>query len=259
VPELQPLPGYEPPEDLRSAIDNDWRPGKRRQPPPRQEPVFREPEGDEYEDEESGFSRFARGVSGFLSFGLYAALAAAAALVYVNLHLDQPHNTSRQVAEVAPVSSSAAASSESSASAAPVLGLSSAPGASSDVLVGDVASSEDLQLRQVGPSTIFAAPEAAASSASFETVAAASSGEASSEALASAASSEVPVQLLPDNLLDPSALSQPELGAASEQPPASAVMPFTVPPLMAAERAQPSPGPRAVSSSSSELSPSTGL
>src|SRR3569623_1517373 len=59
-------------------------PIRRRSDPPRQKSVFVEPD-DEYEDEESGFSRFARGFSSVLSFGLYAALAGAAVLIFWNL------------------------------------------------------------------------------------------------------------------------------------------------------------------------------
>lgn len=261
VPPLEPLPGFEAAEDLRASADGDWRPGKRRPPPPRQEPVFREPERDDDYEEESGFSRFARGVSGLLSFGLYAALAGAAALIYVNIRLDQPtHNTARQVAEVAPVSSSSAPSSaSSSALAAPVLSSVSPPDESSI----DEASVGDLALRQVGPGTIFAAPEQAASSASFEpVVAAASSAEPSSSAEASDISSEVPEQLIPDNLLDPLASSSSALdgGAASEPLSADAgpIIPFTMPAAMAAERAQPSPGPSSVASTPRQ-SDDTGL
>ena len=72
-----------------SGDANDWRPGKRRPPPPRQKSMFRDPDGeddeDEGEEEESGFSRIVRGLSGVLSFGLYAALAAAAVLIVWNL------------------------------------------------------------------------------------------------------------------------------------------------------------------------------
>lgn len=68
--------------DGRDRPPVDWTPGKRRAPPPRQKPMFRPPEDDEYE--ESGFSRLARGVSSVLSFGLYAAVGAALLLVFWN-------------------------------------------------------------------------------------------------------------------------------------------------------------------------------
>jgi hypothetical protein len=72
-------------------------PVRRRVEPPRQKPVFRDIE-DEYDDEESGFSRVARGVSSVLSFGLYAALAAAAVLIFWNLRpADIPKNTATKI------------------------------------------------------------------------------------------------------------------------------------------------------------------
>ena len=78
-----PQPALRDLDDQHRASD-DWRPGARR-PPPRQAPMFRQPD-DEYEDdEESGFSRFARLSSGVLSFGLYAGLAGAAVLVFWSL------------------------------------------------------------------------------------------------------------------------------------------------------------------------------
>jgi hypothetical protein len=71
-------------------------PVRRRVEPPRQKPVFRDIE-DEYDDE-SGFSRVARGVSSVLSFGLYAALAAAAVLIFWNLRpADTPKNTATKI------------------------------------------------------------------------------------------------------------------------------------------------------------------
>ena len=85
--EARPEPG------VRSAFDDDrlrpqngdWNPRRRQPPPPRAKPAFR-PIEDEYEDDEpSGFSRFALGMSSVLSFGLYAALAGAAVLIVWNL------------------------------------------------------------------------------------------------------------------------------------------------------------------------------
>ncbi len=61
-------------DDRRAPADDDWNPRRRAPPPPRTKPPFR-PIEDEYDDEPSGFSRFALGLSSVLSFGLYAALA----------------------------------------------------------------------------------------------------------------------------------------------------------------------------------------
>ena len=71
--------------------DEEWRPGKRRPPPPRQRPAFRDPDED---DDESGFARFSRGISGILSFALYAALAGAAVLVLWNIARPSPKDAS---------------------------------------------------------------------------------------------------------------------------------------------------------------------
>lgn len=74
-----------------------WEPVRRRTEPPRQKPVFRDVE-DEYDEEESGFSRLARGISSVLSFGLYAALAASAVLIFWNLRGgDVPRNTATKI------------------------------------------------------------------------------------------------------------------------------------------------------------------
>jgi hypothetical protein len=84
----------------------DWNPRRRQPPPPRAKAAFR-PVEDEYEDDEpSGFSRFALGLSGILSFGLYAALAGAAVLIVwtVRNEADVPAAT---VAEASAVSSTA--------------------------------------------------------------------------------------------------------------------------------------------------------
>jgi hypothetical protein len=94
-------------DDSRRQPKNvDWNPRRRQPPPPRAKPAFR-PIEDEYEDDEpSGFSRFALGLSGILSFGLYAALAGAAVLIVwtVRNEADVPAAT---VAEAPAVSSTA--------------------------------------------------------------------------------------------------------------------------------------------------------
>jgi hypothetical protein len=101
-------------EQVRSAFDaeppknNDWNPRRRPPPPPRAKPAFR-PIEDEYEDDEpSGFSRFALGLSGILSFGLYAALAGAAVLIVWTLRNDAD-TPAATVAEAPAASSSAPA------------------------------------------------------------------------------------------------------------------------------------------------------
>jgi len=86
---------------LRGTMDNQrrdsWEPVRRKTEPPRQKPMFRDVE-DEYDDDESGFSRLARGISSVLSFGLYGALAAAAVLIVLNLRpTDIPKNTATKI------------------------------------------------------------------------------------------------------------------------------------------------------------------
>jgi hypothetical protein len=268
TPAVESLPSAFEGEDMRAAPDQRWRPGKRRPPPPRQEPVFREPELEDDEEYESGFSRFARGVSGLLSFGLYAALAAAAVVVYFNVRTAEAVKPV-QVAEVKAVSSSEPppssssslpppSSSSSSSSLAPiVVAPSSAPAESDEdaarmrMMVGDAASAAPGEtLLNPGAGVVFGAPDVAASSASF---ADSSSASLDASAFESASSSEVPVQLQPENLLSAEASSssvEPPVETAALPP--GFVMPFTMPAAMAAARARPSPGPTTVAPAASQ-------
>ena len=77
--------------DDRDDRDN-WEPVRRRVEPPRTKSMFRAPE-DEYDDE-GGFSRIARIISSILSFGLYAALAGAAVLIFWNLRVGDTNHPS---------------------------------------------------------------------------------------------------------------------------------------------------------------------
>lgn len=88
------------------ARDSDWNPRRRQPPPPRAKADFR-PIEEEYDDDEpSGFSRFAMGLSSVLSFGLYAALAGAAVLIVWSVRNNEP--PAATVAEAPAVSSSTA-------------------------------------------------------------------------------------------------------------------------------------------------------
>ncbi|HVY51358.1 MAG TPA: hypothetical protein VHA07_07315 [Devosia sp.] len=102
--------------DRADASRDSWEPIRRRTEPPRQKPMFRNPE-EEY-DEEGGFSRAARLTSSVLSFGLYAGLAAAAALVFVNL---RAADTGRPTATVTNFEASVTQPSSSISSVAPKL------------------------------------------------------------------------------------------------------------------------------------------
>jgi hypothetical protein len=96
--------------------DDEWRPGSR-PPPPRQKPMFRQPDEDE-DEEESGWARFARGFFAVANFGLYAALAGAAALIFWNL---RTADTGRAVATIEAQPSVAAIASSSAPATAPIL------------------------------------------------------------------------------------------------------------------------------------------
>jgi hypothetical protein len=137
--------------------EDEWNPRKRQPPPPRAKPAFR-PIEEEYDEEPSGFSRFAMGVSGFLSFGLYAALAGAAVLIFWSARNagDQP---AAVVAEAPAVSVSAEPSSSeeprlasSDETLTPILGgepirdvmsTPTAPSASTSELVAEAAPSSE--------------------------------------------------------------------------------------------------------------------
>ncbi|MEO7224048.1 MAG: hypothetical protein ABIY37_16395 [Devosia sp.] len=100
-------------DDRPRPTDADWNPRKKQPPPPRAKPAFR-PIEEEYEDDEpSGFSRFALGVSGILSFGLYAALAGAAVLIFwsVGNNVLPPTATVAEAPAVSPSTETAQASS----------------------------------------------------------------------------------------------------------------------------------------------------
>lgn len=103
-PSVRRGPDSEP--EPRSA--RDWNPRRRQPPPPRVKPAFLPVEEDDEDDEPSGFSRFALGLSGVLSFGLYAALAGAAVLIVWTVRNDAG-TPAAIVAEAPPISSSAPA------------------------------------------------------------------------------------------------------------------------------------------------------
>ena len=77
----------------RDDRNDNWEPVRRRVEPPRTKSVFRSPE-EEYDDEEGGFARGARIISSILSFGLYAALAGAAVLIFWNLRVGETNHPS---------------------------------------------------------------------------------------------------------------------------------------------------------------------
>jgi hypothetical protein len=106
--EAQPAPSQDYEDDSLGPQGDNWNPRRRPAPPPRTKPAFR-PIEEEYDDEPSGFARFALGLSSVLSFGLYAALAGAAVLVMWNLRDSGSQPPSAVVAE-APASSAPSSS-----------------------------------------------------------------------------------------------------------------------------------------------------
>ncbi len=124
-------------DDRLPPAGDDWNPRRRQTPPPRIKPAFR-PIEEEYEDEEpSGLSRFALGLSGVLSFGLYAALAGAAILIVWSLR-----NASQEPVRVAEVPSPSVTAdaelpSSSAASSAAELSLESSEQTLQPILTGE--------------------------------------------------------------------------------------------------------------------------
>lgn len=223
--------------DEQHRASDDWRPGSRR-PPPRQAPMFRQPD-DEYEDdEESGFSRFARLSSGVLSFGLYAGLAGAAVLVFWSLR-SAPDAPRPAVAKVDGAISSAAESSTprapllSSATAEPSAELATAaePDASSPppppVLMSSAPASSELALPPPSDAVAAAGPLDVVDATLGPSV-------AELTAPADASSAETPAST---ELAAPEAATAP---AATTAPP----IPFAMPAQIAAERAGGTPAPR---------------
>lgn len=238
--------------DENEQINNDdWRPGKRRAPPPRQKPMFRDANEADDEDEPSGLSRIALGVSGLLSFGLYAALATAAVLLFWNLRTGdlveragtkvRPSASSELVAETKP--SSTAPKAPVLAPALPKPSSSVLPLPSSSAPPPSIAlapSSEPLNLTngvQQNPNLggLVTSPVTDVSSA------VALPPEPASSAPAPDSSSSVPPPSSsppPPDAADASSSSLEPVVADNGTTP---VMPWTMSTQMAAERAQKSP------------------
>ena len=212
------------PEPQRRESD-DWLPVRRRVEPPRQKPMFRQPD-DEYDDEESGFSRGARITSSILSFGLYGALAAAAVLVFVNLRTgDVSQRSATKIEASTPISSKAPAPAVSSqpqvaqsptleasrsASIAPAAPVAPTLAPSLVPSPGTIIVSEPIQQPAAEPSLPLVA-------------------EASQEPQPSAA---------PSSSSEPAVEPGPEDLTAGAAPPTGPLMPFAMPPQVAASRAR---------------------
>ncbi len=241
-------------EDRRGG--DDWNPRRRQPPPPRTKPAFR-PIEDEYDDEPSGFSRFALGLSSVLSFGLYAALAGAAVLVFWNLRDTSPDRPAAVVAEVevsAPVSSQAP-SSPSTEPTAPVLTASRAA----------AEPSREISVAAVQPSsepTDIPAPSSQPSAEPVPRTVALPTLDDVASGPTTAASVE-PLPSLEPPSSEPPATAEP-VAATAEPGPASvpaAGQPFPrlTPAQIAALRQAASPGVRTVSTPAPPANNNTGL
>jgi hypothetical protein len=196
-----------PQPDVRGAFDNgrlppaedDWNPRRRQTPPPRIKPAFR-PIEEEYEDEEpSGLSRFALGLSGVLSFGLYAALAGAAILIVWSLR-----NASQEpvrVAEVPTPSVTAEAELPASSAASPVA---EEPGESADQTLQPILTGEPIR-------EIAAAPTAPSTSSSELVAATTPSEEPGRFGAAALPSGPVMVPTLADDFNNEDDIPLPEI------------------------------------------------
>ena len=229
-----PQPALRDLDDQHRASE-DWRPGARR-PPPRQGPMFRQPD-DEYEDdEESGFSRFARLSSGVLSFGLYAGLAGAAVLVFWSLRsapdaprpgvakVDGAVSSMADAAPRAPLLSSAAEPSAELATAAEPVASSAPP---PPVLVSSALVSSELELPPPSDTVAAAGPLDVVDATLSPSV-------AELTAPADASSPETPASA---ELTSPEATAPPAVTT-------TAPVPFAMPAQIAAERAGGTPAPR---------------
>ena len=231
------LRGHDQRDQIRGPLADNWDPRKKKKPPPRQEPMFRPASGaddDDGDEEETFFARFGRGATSILSFGLYAALAGAALLIFWNLRTGEAGHPAVGKAELA-ISSSAAPSSEQllapvlSSSAEPL--VSSAPPSSVEPAAEAPALTSEPSGPQLAPTLldgIVVAPDPFASSEVPARL-----PEQAGLALADTASSQ------PASSEEPAEFPSDPAPAAVGAPP----QPFTMTPQMAAARARPSPRP----------------
>jgi hypothetical protein len=254
-------------DHLRPQNGSDWNPRRRQPPPPRAKPAFR-PVEEEYDedDEPSGFSRFALGLSGILSFGLYAALAGAAVLIVWSLR-SQPEAPAVTVADV----SSAVIEVQPSAELP-------APASSEEPTLEPILTGEPIREAEspatapsTSPSELVAE---AAPSQEPRTFGGLSDGPVTVPTLADDFASEDEATPLPEISAAPPALPPAE---PSEPPPAEAApiaeapqpeptipaagqpWPQPVPAAIAAQRLQPGTGPTTVVVSRPANSNNTGL
>lgn len=224
----------EEPTVRRSA---DWRPGRKRPPPPRTASVFREIESDDVEDDESTFARLARVIGGLLSFGLYAALAGAAILIFFNLQsrdTGQPTATKVDAVSSEPSAQPSVVNRASSSAAVPKPDASELPNltatTSTPASLPPVSSAEasadasaPVVLRGLPGVVIVDLPAGVEA-----TEISPASSEPAASSVEPAASAPPAVEVVPPA----NTLSDPNI-----------VVPWPVPAILAAQRAKPSPRP----------------
>ena len=262
-------------DHLRSR-DEDWDPRRRQPPPPRARPAFRpiEEDDDDEADEASGFSRFAMGISGMLSFGLYAALATALVLVVWNFGRTTSDDPAVAVADA---TASTEHEADTAASAPPA--TEPPPILSQEPTLEPILTGEPIRQTEATPTAPSASPSelvaAAAPSQEPNTFGAAglSDGTATLPMLSDdfAAEEEVPLPTIPSGSpdlaaeataaspadIDPLPAAEPRPEPTTPAP--GQVWPHPVPAAIAAQRLAPGTGPTAVSISRPANSDNTGL
>ena len=226
----------------RDDRNDNWEPVRRRVEPPRTKSVFRSPE-EEYDDEEGGFARGARIISSILSFGLYAALAGAAVLIFWNLRVGETNHPSATKIEASASVPKAPALSPS----APAVHVAEAPATPSTPLV----------LTQPGAASLT--PPTANAADLGPPIAPASSVSPPGQQLPSAERGLVA------ETTQPSSLPPPQPASSSVEPASDLtgqgltgpVMPFPMTVAMAAERAPAKPATPAATPKPATQKPAT--
>jgi hypothetical protein len=207
---------------MGNARRDTWEPVRRKVEPPRQKPMFRDVE-DEYDDDESGFSRIARGVSSVLSFGLYGGLAAAAVLIFWNLRPGEiPRNTATKIEASAAQPKVTAPVLAPSSSSAPAM-VAETP--ASPTLSPEPTASVSPQLTAPAPAKLDGTSNLAVPAAGLESTAVAAAPTATPAAS--------PAQ-------QPTAVASTEAAAAEAS--ADQASPQTAPTGLASSSAEPQPG-----------------
>ncbi len=255
-PRPAPLRTAEAVERVQPSLGDDWDPRRRRPTPPRAKPAFRpvEEEDEEEYDEPSGFSRFALGFSSVLSFGLYAALAAGAVLIFWSIRNADPADPALAATETPAISSSAAPVSIAAAPSSepvltPVLPSSVEPAPSEQTTIAQL---PPIQVDTPAPSSEESFGEILTPDDPFVAPRLVQDAPVAEAPIPTADPPQLPAEEFPS---EPSA--EPEIPAQpASVPTTGGLMPFTMPAQMAALRAAPATGP---STAASPPADTTGL